>query len=231
MHRAFTLIELLVVVAIIAALIAILLPSLNRARDTAIRVKCQSNLRSVHQALHSYAVEYNGDVPLGYRGGRMQWNTMVYSGSSNRFVLFGRLYLAGLLQRGEVLYCPAESAPEQMFNTPENPWPPGESGVNVQGGYASAPFTDWVWAELPATMPNLDRMPPRALHAPRGGLAPPGASRHKTRRHVLYTHGDVRWFDRETFAAPLERNVGLSPANNPHQQAIWDVFDGIAIDE
>ena len=55
--RAFTLIELLVVVAIITALIAVLLPSLNSAREAAGRAACLSNLRSIGQATHAYADE------------------------------------------------------------------------------------------------------------------------------------------------------------------------------
>jgi prepilin-type N-terminal cleavage/methylation domain-containing protein len=62
-QHGFTLIELLVVVAIIALLIAILLPSLGRARDRAKLTACASNLRQLGVASGVYAAEWDQYVP------------------------------------------------------------------------------------------------------------------------------------------------------------------------
>jgi prepilin-type N-terminal cleavage/methylation domain-containing protein len=61
----FTLVELLVVIGIIALLVSVLLPALNKARQQANLIDCQSRLRQIGQALFIYVSENNGMLPYG----------------------------------------------------------------------------------------------------------------------------------------------------------------------
>src|SRR5438445_10640700 len=61
----FTLIELLVVIAIIAILAAILFPVFARARESARRATCLSNLKQLGTAFQMYAQDYDETYPSG----------------------------------------------------------------------------------------------------------------------------------------------------------------------
>jgi prepilin-type N-terminal cleavage/methylation domain-containing protein/prepilin-type processing-associated H-X9-DG protein len=109
----FTLIELLVVVAIIALLMAILLPSLGRARDLARAAACGANLHAVGQGMAGYVTEWDGRFPASnyYNGltfdssgqqlpstpdqGYVHWSSFLYGSGSQSSSTSIFLNLAG----------------------------------------------------------------------------------------------------------------------------------------
>jgi prepilin-type N-terminal cleavage/methylation domain-containing protein/prepilin-type processing-associated H-X9-DG protein len=74
-RSGFTLVELLVVIGIIAVLIGLLLPALNRARSQAKFTACLANLRSIGQSVMIYTSVSKGVLPYGYFDGKQDGNT------------------------------------------------------------------------------------------------------------------------------------------------------------
>src|SRR3989339_1899160 len=72
-NKAFTLVELLVVISIIALLLSILMPSLNRVRSVGKQTVCLAHMRQLGLALDMYSQENNGYVVAGRFHNQGDW--------------------------------------------------------------------------------------------------------------------------------------------------------------
>ena len=89
-QKGFTLIELLVVVAIIALLVAMLVPSLQRAREQAARTVCAGNLHHWNLMLHLYANDWDNRYPRGgelWGGTALGTMTMLFDSEEEAYAL------------------------------------------------------------------------------------------------------------------------------------------------
>jgi len=171
--RGFTLIELLVVVAIIALLIALLLPSLAKAKNVAKRTVCLAHLKQIGTAFFTYGGYNNGAVPDGgtvcfrwdMATGQMSFAAQG-SGANNQCGWPEQLYAGGVVAQryparpgvaakpGDppyrwasnhgIFYCPS-AATDNMPYTDNILEDPNGAGVAGQGGYGMGYYAGSIW--------------------------------------------------------------------------------------
>jgi prepilin-type N-terminal cleavage/methylation domain-containing protein/prepilin-type processing-associated H-X9-DG protein len=147
--KAFTLVELLVVIGIIALLISMLLPALNKARQAANNVRCLSNLRQVGVAFAQYSVQGKFYPPERYNnaaGELVYWyNVITPQMPSTASTNIGS---------GMILFCPDDQYAVDLTDT--NGYLSALQWYRVSYGYNFTAFAGpdyyayWLTPELPA---------------------------------------------------------------------------------
>jgi prepilin-type N-terminal cleavage/methylation domain-containing protein/prepilin-type processing-associated H-X9-DG protein len=258
-RNGFTLVELLVVIGIIALLISILLPSLNRARESAQRVACLSNLRSTMQMMHLYAADNKGQIPLGCHSDRYQesYYITIGSGSTLHWPTWGPLYKAGYLTDARFLYCPSENQQYHQYDmAPANAWLPDDASANMNGalraGYllrpctetyqpvlwrSSAPFWPVDNKNYPPANPYVWSGFPKLSRLKRVAIAGDMfispiriEQRHKKAFNVAYADGSAEMIDRGTLTNDLPTSIHLYGKESDNTAIPQGAFDKITTD-
>lgn len=125
----FTLLELCFVIAVVGILAAILLPSLAKARESARRSVCASNLRQLGAAIHLYALEHKGELPWSGGGG----DALCFAGLVPEYI-----------SNPDVYMCPSD--PEYDPNTPSTNYELGRRdsyrrSYDYLGAWTNRPIT------------------------------------------------------------------------------------------
>lgn len=136
-RRAFTLIELLVVVAIIVILVAILLPSLGQARESAKATLCASNLRQIGVASLMYAEENRGYVLCRRNEGQA-----------------GNSFWHEILHKWDAPYLPS---PGKVLSCPSLPMRYPYSLEYKTGNYVA--YDQWKWYQVYGCRTNWEDIP------------------------------------------------------------------------
>jgi prepilin-type N-terminal cleavage/methylation domain-containing protein/prepilin-type processing-associated H-X9-DG protein len=181
-RRAFTLVELLVVIGIIAVLVGLLLPGVSRARESAKRVKCLSNLRSLASAVIMYADSSKGWLP------NMNPTNTVNDDAATREVLVA--LNREFIKAPAVFHCPSDEDPEpQEIET-----------ANYNGPTSARVSYDFysVWWE-PENGPKLVRVKDAPLAWDLDGGRPliRYQNHGRTGGNVAYSDGHADWQWRE----------------------------------
>ena len=133
--KSFTLIELLVVIAIIAILAAMLLPALQKSRDTALATECASRTRQQSLAILLYTQDYNDYLPLNEAASKAKYGNSFNISKSYCYPLAIFPFLSK-----PPTYADFSGGKAKEFICPKNTMPVSITGINYYISGASRDF-------------------------------------------------------------------------------------------
>jgi prepilin-type N-terminal cleavage/methylation domain-containing protein len=177
-RTGFSLVELLVAIAIIAVLIGILLPVLNRVRESSRRTVCLANLRTIGQCIVMYANDSRDRLPNNNPPG--VWDSYA---AAAVLVEFANEHV----KSPRVFHCPGDSDPAPEFITTADYFVPNSARTSYE-------FYSVFWA--PEYGPKLVRIPqaPLAWDFDGGSRVPTPVQNHGVKGgNVVYGDGHADW--------------------------------------
>lgn len=232
-RSGFTLVELLVVIGVIAILVSLLLPAMRKARESARRVNCLSNMRQVYTQVLLYSQAHRDQVLMGFSRTDYKRTHVVWEVSSGVgfMSMWGRMYLAGYMKQPRTYYCPSETDIAYQFGTSSNLWPPGHwmrsashppapgaanVGILTQISYGFRPVkTSWgglapqvydspFVIKQPANLPKLTKYRNKTVLAEAVLTTLRITTRHKNGINVMRGDGSGRWVPFSAFKTNLD---------------------------
>lgn len=202
-RSAFTLIELLVVIAIISILAAMIFPSFGRARESARRSSCQSNLKQLGLAIAQYTQDYDERLPSaasGGAGGAALDGGWVYFASwppTNQQFNVPRGNLWPYTKNAQIYVCPSDTDGQtQGVSYEYNGCLTTNQSLALQPGKSLAAFDE---TSLWGLLSEAGRTAPSEGSTDDGYLDPfsatePISNRHLDGSNLLFLDGHVKWY-------------------------------------